>query len=202
MGRDDDGAVLPVGELGEQRVERERVSHVLKARRLVEEDRGRALAQGAREDDALAFTTRELQEGAVAQLERSGAREGRLGSRDVLGVLDEHASAERVASEQSDLERSEVEGHRRALGHERRDAGGAVARDPVRRAALDRRRAARGSGQPGEDAQEGRLARAVGAEERDELAARDGEPHALESPGTRAVPDAHAARREERLTLG
>src|SRR2546430_3849144 len=142
---------------------------------LVEHEQPRLLGQRPREQRPLALAPRELLERQRSQCERLRRRHGRPRGGDVGGVLEEAARRVRVTAHQHELFDRERKGPRRLLRHHRHLArqrpGREIAHGPSVEPDLAALRAQHAREQP----QHRRLARAVGADDAEDLAALDGE---------------------------
>src|SRR5438876_4005093 len=142
---------------------------------LVEHEQPRLLGQRPREQRPLALAPRELLERQRSQCERLRRRHGRPRGGDVGGVLEEAARRVRVTAHQHELFDRERKGPRRLLRHHRHLArqrpGREIAHGPSGEPDLAALRAQHAREQP----QQRRLARAVGTDDAEDLAALDGE---------------------------
>src|SRR5206468_2299674 len=142
---------------------------------LVEHEEPRLLGQRPREQGALALAARELLERQRSQRERLRRRHGGARGGDVGGVLEEAARRVRVTAHQHELLDRERKGPRRLLRHHRHLArqrpGREIAHGPSGEPDLAALRAQHAREQP----QQRRLARAVGTDDAEDLAALDGE---------------------------
>src|SRR5215218_6514631 len=179
---DHDGALLGGGQLADRPVDEARALGVELAGRLVGEQEPRAVRERSAQRDSLLLAARELP-GPRARLRlESHAREQVVGAAlppRALDAVGAQPQCDELARRQLRREGAlvvlvEVAEQPRAVPR----AGGAAERAEVR--AEDAHAPGRGQVEPGEDAQEARLAGAAGPEHRESLALRDGERQALE----------------------
>ncbi len=169
--------------------------HVERGGRLVEQQDVALLRERARERDARLLAAGQRGERARREVRDVGVGHGPRDDGVVLGRAGR--AAPRVATHGHDVERTERERHARLLQHDRASPREVDERLPPQVDAVEQHASRVGPGVARQHREQGRLARAVGPDERDELAAAHVQVDVVEDDG-RAVRDAHAARREPR----
>ncbi len=164
----------------EQIVELEAMPHVEERGGLVEEQHARPLREGARQGDTPPLTAAQLVDAALGEIRQVAPGDRILDDVAILGALLQPRALVRRSAHGDDVAHPEAERHALALRQERDHAGelasAGVAHLSARHPHLPLARLE----QPGSEPQERRLASAVRAENRRDLAGVDVEAHLLE----------------------
>ena len=164
----------------QQRLHFDLVADVERCGRLVEQQQLRALRQRAGNHDALPFAAAERAERASFERRGAGRVERAPGDGEILRPFERERAEVRKAAHQDDVEDGEVEGRVGFLRHDGDSPRDVAARPLGHRPAVERHRAGLRTQRAAEDLQQRGLAGAVGAENADQIAAVDGERHAIQ----------------------
>lgn len=182
---DEKAGELRAGDFGsKERVHVPRVTDVQEGRRLVEQERRRALGERTGDGHATLFAPRERVDPAGGEARQVGPRQRRVDRRAIVGRRDHHRALMRCSAHRHDLAHREAEGDIDALRHDRDRLRDLLSRERRDGVAPDTDRASGKRNGARQRADQRRFARAVWPEHRDELARGQRDRHVVQHDAT------------------
>ncbi|MDX2029706.1 MAG: hypothetical protein SF339_03485 [Blastocatellia bacterium] len=160
--------------------QRDLVRDVRVGGRLIEQEKGSFLREGARENDALAFAARKLVEGASGELGGVGFDEGLMRDVDIVGGIEAEGAAVGESAGEDIFERGQGKAKFAGLGDECDAVGDLASGEVAKGAAVEKDLAVGGAKESLGEAEKRRFSSAVRSEQGEDFAGAQVEGDAME----------------------